>query len=101
MEGSCWDDVSGQALLPDLVNQARWEELQEFTKHKVYAKIDTKPNGDGEQNRCGCRSHVLFVMCQCLRNILIPPAKINAMPGNMKIDKVCRRLRSSCWISSV
>jgi hypothetical protein len=42
IEGSCWDDVSGQALQPDLVKHARWKELQEFNKHEVYVKVNIK-----------------------------------------------------------
>ena len=37
--GEVWDDISGQRLDPQLVRQARREELAEIRKHKVYKKV--------------------------------------------------------------
>ena len=38
MDGA-WNDVTGKALDPDLVRQARREELEYFKKMKVYSKV--------------------------------------------------------------
>ena len=34
-----WDDLSGKRLDPKLVKEARKEEMAEFRKHGVYAKV--------------------------------------------------------------
>ena len=34
-----WDDVSGKALDPGMVKEARKEEMEEFRKHEVYEKV--------------------------------------------------------------
>ena len=34
-----WDDLSGKALLPELVHKARLEELGELAKHRFYVKV--------------------------------------------------------------
>jgi len=38
-EGEFWDSVSGVPLIPQLVMQAREEEMKEFRKHDVYSKV--------------------------------------------------------------
>ena len=37
-----WDDLSGASLDPNLVHQAKVEELHEFKKHNVYGKVPLK-----------------------------------------------------------
>ena len=39
-EDAFWDDMSGKRLKPDLVKQARTEELAEFKAFKVYDKVN-------------------------------------------------------------
>ncbi len=34
-----WDDVTGNELDPELVREARAEEMKEFKKHNVYVKV--------------------------------------------------------------
>ena len=38
--GQYYDDISGEALNPQLVKKAREEEMREFKKHGVYTKVD-------------------------------------------------------------
>jgi hypothetical protein len=38
-EGEFWDSVTGVPLIPQLVIQAREEEMKEFRKHEVYVKV--------------------------------------------------------------
>ena len=40
--GEYWDDMSGKRLDPELVKQAREEEMMEFRKHGVYVKVPVK-----------------------------------------------------------
>ena len=37
--GEFWDDLSGEALDPEGVKQARREELEEVKKHRVYRNV--------------------------------------------------------------
>ena len=41
-EGEFWDSVTGVPLIPQLVIQAREEEMKEFRKHEVYVKVPIK-----------------------------------------------------------
>ena len=38
-ETEAWDDVSGKSLDPEMVKEARREEMAEFRQHNVYAKV--------------------------------------------------------------
>ena len=59
-EGEFWDSVTGVPLIPQLVIQAREEEMKEFRKHEVYVKVlvksmlgaDRKEAHRSEMGRC-------------------------------------------------
>ena len=47
-EGEFWDSVSGSPLVPQLVMQARQEDMKEFRKHDVYSKVPIKETDWGQ-----------------------------------------------------